>query len=489
MATLEQKGKLLVVDDERMFLKLLTRYFQNHFDIKCAESGIEALEIIKSGFEPGVILSDQMMPYMSGTEFLAKTIELIPDAVRIIITAHSDPTEIIACINQAHAYMFLKKPIEELSLIQTIKLCFKHYNSKQRRNSMIASLNQAVEDLSEYYNKMSKVLISQQVFFSQLIDSLNGICEANERFYYKSNLKNVGSIARALAKEIDVTPDELKAVEILSVLQSAVQIGFPEKFLLYDPAELTEESELLAYYEYFQHFIDMILKVELLRKYGFMLVQIWEHENGSGFFNKLIGNDIFRCVQIVSIAKFYHNSVYRLLPDDLPKLKRNGEVIQTKAENRIRHNEAIKQLYKNVKKFDHDVFYTLQDLIKNRAIHELVPDENNLTVVYRESDFQIDFESLTKQYDGGATSSRGKDTLTITINKTNTADELKELEIPVDKLESGMLIGENVVTKSGLLVVRQDTKINGELAKQIKQLEKTGMLPGYVTILVPNTSD
>lgn len=487
MVSQEQKGNLLVVDDERVFLKLMNLYFQNHFNVKTAISGFEALDIINSGFTPGVILSDQMMPMMNGTEFLEKTIEIVPDAIRIIITAHSNPSDIIACINQAHAHMFLKKPVEELALVQAIKLCFRTYDSRQRKRNMLAELNQAVALMNENNDKMKKLLLSKNVFFDQLVNTLTGICLAEERFYFKSNLLSVRELSLAIANEMELSHPQIKAVEILSVLQSAVFLGMPEKFILYDPQDISDEDEALAYYEYFHHRINSFAKVEILKHFSKMLVTIFEYADGSGFFNKLQSVDIPKPSQIVSIAKFYHNGVYRMKPESLELLKRVGEITQTKGETRLRHNEVVKSLYKNVKKFDHDVFYVLHDLIKNRSNPSVIPIDDNLTIRYCESGYSLDFVSENVSDNKPVEKDKKSlDTLSISLDGSSDANKMIEKEIPIEEIEGGMTIGQNLVTKSGLMVVRQDTRISAELARQIKQLYNTGMLSGYVTILVPS---
>ena len=129
----KNKGKLLIVDDEIVFLKLLVRIFENHYDVKSATSGEDALQLLKNGFDPGVILSDQMMPNMKGSEFLESSMAFVPNSMRIILTGHTDPKEIIACINQGHAYMYMTKPFAEIQLVQAVKIAFDQYNATQKK--------------------------------------------------------------------------------------------------------------------------------------------------------------------------------------------------------------------------------------------------------------------------------------------------------------------------------------------------------------------
>ncbi|MER3478188.1 MAG: hypothetical protein C4287_19145, partial [Leptolyngbya sp. ERB_1_2] len=66
-----QKQKLLVVDDEPDNLDLLYRTFYREFRVLRAENGPTALDILDKEGDVAVIISDQRMPMMSGTEFLS----------------------------------------------------------------------------------------------------------------------------------------------------------------------------------------------------------------------------------------------------------------------------------------------------------------------------------------------------------------------------------------------------------------------------------
>src|SRR5882672_833766 len=83
---------ILYVDDEPANLRAFTRAFRDaEFlgKIHTANSPDEGLTLLDRE-EIAVIVSDQRMPIMSGTEFLARVVEVHPDAVRILLTAYTD---------------------------------------------------------------------------------------------------------------------------------------------------------------------------------------------------------------------------------------------------------------------------------------------------------------------------------------------------------------------------------------------------------------
>ncbi|EKV03326.1 response regulator with CheY-like receiver, AAA-type ATPase, and DNA-binding domains [Leptolyngbya sp. PCC 7375] len=116
-----QKPRLLVVDDEPDNLDLLYRTFRREYQVLRAESGRKALEVLEDDGEVAVIISDQRMPDMSGTEFLSKTVPDFPDTVRIILTGFTDVTDLVQAINNGQVYRYITKPWEPNILKQLVQ--------------------------------------------------------------------------------------------------------------------------------------------------------------------------------------------------------------------------------------------------------------------------------------------------------------------------------------------------------------------------------
>lgn len=118
----KEKFKILVVDDEIEFLKLLkVILLENGYIPILAMRGDAALEKLKTESNIAVILVDHKMPGMSGIEFLEKTKQLAPHIPRIIITAYQTAEMMEDSINKAEVYRFITKPIEIDLLLEFIK--------------------------------------------------------------------------------------------------------------------------------------------------------------------------------------------------------------------------------------------------------------------------------------------------------------------------------------------------------------------------------
>jgi len=104
------RPKLLVVDDEPDNLDLLYRTFHRDYRVLRAENGPDALEILENEQDVAVIISDQRMPLMSGTEFLSLTANKYPDIMRIILTGYTDVEDLVDAINAGKVFKFVTKP-------------------------------------------------------------------------------------------------------------------------------------------------------------------------------------------------------------------------------------------------------------------------------------------------------------------------------------------------------------------------------------------
>ncbi|MBP1600848.1 MAG: serine phosphatase [Acidobacteria bacterium] len=113
--------KVLVVDDEIANLQKLQRTLINRYSVLAAASGSEGLDKVRSDGSIAVIIADQRMPDMAGTEFLRQTLELLPDAVRIILTGFTDVDVLMEAINTCKVFRYIVKPWDPPDLLMTIE--------------------------------------------------------------------------------------------------------------------------------------------------------------------------------------------------------------------------------------------------------------------------------------------------------------------------------------------------------------------------------
>lgn len=161
------KLKLMVVDDEPDNLDLLYRTFRRDFQVYKADSALSALEVLDQQGEMAVIISDQRMPEMNGTEFLGKTVERFPDTIRILLTGYTDVEDLVEAINSGQVFKYITKPWnpEELKLvINQASETYKYY--KQRS----VALRRALRKESLFNEVMS--VIRGSLDYSSMVQTI-----------------------------------------------------------------------------------------------------------------------------------------------------------------------------------------------------------------------------------------------------------------------------------------------------------------------------
>jgi len=94
---MEEKKKILIVDDDTFLLDMYAlKFSQNNFDVSATESGARALEKLRGGLRPDIILLDIIMPEMDGFEMLEKinADKLSESSIKIILSNKGQPSDI-----------------------------------------------------------------------------------------------------------------------------------------------------------------------------------------------------------------------------------------------------------------------------------------------------------------------------------------------------------------------------------------------------------
>lgn len=120
------KPRIICIDDEPRVLKGLRRTLGRDFDVTVAESGSEALQIMRSADPFQVVVSDMRMPVMNGAQLLASVRAEFPDSVRVLLTGQSDLHDAIAAVNDGNIFRFLSKPCPSEVLQATLEDAVEH---------------------------------------------------------------------------------------------------------------------------------------------------------------------------------------------------------------------------------------------------------------------------------------------------------------------------------------------------------------------------
>ncbi len=515
------KGKLLIVDDDKNILKMLSRIFFDLYFVKEASSGQEALEILLAGFEPGVILSDQNMPQMKGSEFLERSIRLVPNATRIILTAYSNPKDIISCINQGHAWMFISKPFERVELIQAIKLAFDRHHVEVQNQELMTELKSSNSQLKGIQKRLNNLIFENKSLFIQLFQAVSDIISLNEKYYFTPHNISVATISNEIAKSMNLNESQVTNIVLSSLLHSSVMLTLPEKLAIYDPWDL-EFSDMELYFGKFSNGLRSLARTKEFRYNAKIIGQMFERQDGSGFPNNIKGNDLLLESQIVSISNMYHNLVFRFTKLQLSDFKETGIVVQ-KAEQTIkRHKEAMKFFRENSSWFNISVLKEFQELAKTPGLSVLIPElmdykimsdekaeakeeqrgetesesraKEVIETANREKETPVEIvedvaEEKPAEEKKALSESKGADSLKFNFKKNKDKEKKAgtEAEVSISELKSGYKVLESVATSSGMVVVRTETILDNKLIARLQELEGMGMISSFIHVEIPES--
>ncbi len=166
-------ARIICVDDEPRVLKGLRRRLGRDYHVEIAESGAEALELLRAQDPFHVIVSDMRMPGMNGAQLLANARREFPDTVRILLTGQSDLDDAIAAINEGNIFRFLTKPCPPEVLLPALGAAVEQYRLVQAERELLeGTLRGSITLLTEILEIKDPVAASRGVRLKNYVRDL-----------------------------------------------------------------------------------------------------------------------------------------------------------------------------------------------------------------------------------------------------------------------------------------------------------------------------
>ena len=160
MAQAVNRATLLVVDDEENVRRLLEESLADEYRVLTAESGEAALALLGQG-PVDLLLTDQRMPSMSGIQLVQRAREIDPDLIAILLTAYTDPRDLIDAINLGGIYRFIAKPWELDDLRLTLRNAVEHRRLRQQQSHLTRELERRYAALELFYDVAQQATLAR----------------------------------------------------------------------------------------------------------------------------------------------------------------------------------------------------------------------------------------------------------------------------------------------------------------------------------------
>jgi two-component system, cell cycle response regulator len=187
---------VLVVDDEPQVPLAIADQLRRRFRVVPASSGKEALRLLdEQDFD--VILSDQRMPGMTGSELLSRARREHPDAARVLITGYSDLPALVSAVNEGGIYFHLAKPWGKAELDTVLGGAAEHARVLRENRKLVAQLETANAELEERVAARTFELEEANARIAELArtDSLTGL--PNRRAFDEALVREVARAHRS----------------------------------------------------------------------------------------------------------------------------------------------------------------------------------------------------------------------------------------------------------------------------------------------------
>lgn len=311
-------NRVMLIDDEPGVLRALERVLRREpVEVTSTSSPAELLRAIQAE-EYAVIVSDQRMPEISGTELLEQTRAIAPDAVRITLTGYADKDAAIDAINRGSVSRFLTKPWEDDVLRREINDAVASYNLRaenrrlqeltRRQNAELRELNENLE--ARVAGRTAEITRLNHDLRRGFAASIFVIAQLGEMHspVVGSHSKRVARLAQALAEELGLSREEVFTIYSAALLHDIGMTALPAELVSRDFAALNQgEREMLK-----RHVVEgerITGMVPNLSDAAPLVRGHHERWNGAGYPDRLAGSQIPLGARIIAVCDAYDHAL------------------------------------------------------------------------------------------------------------------------------------------------------------------------------------
>ncbi|MBF0120144.1 MAG: response regulator [Desulfobacterales bacterium] len=441
---LKYQHTILFVDDELSVTKALQRVFhKSGHQILIAQSGQEGLEILKNNsseaLKVSLIISDQRMPGMTGTQFLEKSKEICPNSVRFLLTGQSEMSDIIDAINKGGIHRFFTKPWNSQDLMYQVEQGLEQYelfleNKRlmeltQKQNRQLyeigKTLDQRVKERSAELIEKNKELSKLNEALEQgLINTVKAFASLTEMQapFLSGHGQRVSVLSQQIAEEMHLSEQEINQVEIAGMLHDIGKLGSSEKLLKFKENQWSQEDRD-KFYKHPEDGQNIVRLINRLDNVGLIIRHHHEKYNGQGFPDKISEDKIPIGSRIIAVADCYDKIVN----------------LSIHLENHIKDFLKERQITQD--------FLTKESIRTEAAIHHI-----------KQQAFTWYDPDVVKVF--------------LNILKIKGIKSQNEERFMVENLQEGMKLSRSLLTESNRFLLAHNTILTSNLIDQLKEINK-----------------
>jgi putative two-component system response regulator len=299
----ERPARILIVDDEPYICDLLKRWLiAEGYACSTAADGETALELLnQEKFD--LLVSDIMMPRMSGMDLLMVMKPLFPDIAVIMVTAVDDRKTAILAL-ELGAYGYVTKPFERNEIIISV------VNALERRRLLLLSRDYERQLEAKVLQRTKEVRQREEEIILRLLSATG--CRDDET---GAHVRRIGLYSAEMARALSWKREAVEQIRLAAPMHDVGKIGIPDSILRKPGKLTTNEFEIMKTHAEIGAGILDGSQVPLMQMAKEIALFHHERWDGSGYPQGLAGEEIPVSAAIVAVVDVYdamiHNRVYR----------------------------------------------------------------------------------------------------------------------------------------------------------------------------------
>ena len=306
--TLNDKPKVLLVDDEESILNSLRRLLRGQpYELLLASSGAQALEIMEQQ-SIDLVMTDARMPNMDGATLLARIHQLYPTTTRILLTGYADMPTIIKAINEGKIHRYISKPWNDEEMLLTLRQALAHQYSERERQRLEQLTRLQNDQLKSLNTTLEKHVAARTSELQQTADMLDLAYEelkhsyvtGTEVFSLLANLRlppakqtnrQIIELVRVYCKLHGLDEGTSRDLTMAAALYNIGKLSWTDSMMT-APADLLHHSDRERYRGYPKQSESLLMTLDPMKDAARLILHHQERWDGSGFPDRLKGEAI-----------------------------------------------------------------------------------------------------------------------------------------------------------------------------------------------------
>lgn len=288
--------RILVVDDEFLITKSIERLLsEENIEVLTETDPVAACELLKSEIID-ILITDQMMPKMSGLELIKHFQIESPETIIILMSAYTDYQVMRKAINECHVFYFIQKPWSPDELLNAIQMAIHVKQEKHHTDQIIKSY---LINNDRWMEALEEEEVQSKENVTSVVAAFKKIIEVKDKELYIHSMR-VADVGAKFAAYLRLDPLAIEATRRAGEFHDLGKIVIKDRILYKESKLSADEFEEMKVHPSVG--AEVLREIDALKDVAEIVEQHHERFDGEGYPKGLRGNEIRIEAKIISIS-------------------------------------------------------------------------------------------------------------------------------------------------------------------------------------------